>query len=68
MNLRSLKLQQMPKRLRVDICDIDKTDKTVEVRGKSSNRNPRGGLAGGIARMKMVGGTRIELVTPTMST
>lgn len=68
MNLRSLKLQEMPKRFCVNIYDIEKPDKMVEVRRKSSNRNPRGGLAGGIARMKMVGGTRIELVTPTMST
>gem|GEM_PF-3709185 len=32
----------------------------VEVRGTASNRNPRDGLAGGIAQIKMVEGAGFE--------
>lgn len=35
----------------------------VEVKGAALNRNPRDGLAGGIAKINMVGGNGFEPLT-----
>ena len=40
----------------------------VKVRDEISNGSQRDGLVGGAAQVKMVGGTGIEPVTPSMST